>query len=195
MQDVKKIIQLHTQQIFSILVWSVNKVNRKDVNIPNLDFRDPSAVQLYRPNHQDTLAALCLPSLLLVTPANRKAARGCVQGWTIVNVSFGETKEMQTCFFPLPSFTFDSPRNLATSAPRPGRRSHSAHMGLAFVLLKTNREGKATPNLQGREAWQIKNYMIHHDTMMAQHFKSSTTCPNSRVFCDSWISTVWHLPF
>ncbi len=40
-----------------------------DVNIPNSDHLDPSQL-----NHQDTLAALCLHSLLLATPANWKAA-------------------------------------------------------------------------------------------------------------------------
>ena len=86
---------------------------------------------------------------------------------------------MQTCF-PATIRYLLLTKSLATSAPRPGRRSHSAHMGLAFVLLKTNREGKATPDLQGQPC--VANQRLH-DTMMAQHFKSSTTCPNSQVFC------------
>ena len=105
------LIQLHwhTQQIFSILVWSclISKLSDSQrCQHPKLGSPWSICRSAGPFNHQDTLAALCLPSLLLATPANRKAARGCIQGWKIRKVSFGETKEMQ----PFLSATFYSPR-------------------------------------------------------------------------------------
>lgn len=154
-------------------------MNRKDVNIPNLDHRDPSAVQLYRLTTKtlwQRFVCLHCCSQLLQIERLQEAVYKAERYWTWVLEKPKKCKHVFSATIRYLLLT----KSLATSAPRPGRRSHSAHMGLAFVLLKTNREGKATPDLQGQPC--VANQRLH-DTMMAQHFKSSTTCPNSQVFC------------
>ena len=96
---------------------------------------------------------------------------------------FWRNQRNANMFFPLPSATFYSPRVWR-------RQLLGQDVGrilLIWVLhsffWKQIEKGQQHLICKGSHAWQIKAYMIHHDTMMAQHFKSSTTCPNSQVFC------------
>lgn len=172
-------------------------MNRKDVNIPNLDHRDPSAVQLYRLTTKtlwQRFVCLHCCSQLLQIERLQEAVYKAERYWTWVLEKPKKCKHVFSATIRYLLLT----KSLATSAPRPGRRSHSAHMGLAFVLLKTNREGTATPDLQGQPC--VANQSLHdtswyYDGSTLQIFDHLPEFAGVLLFCDSWISTVWHLPF